>query len=42
MQGKCLTPSVIYKAEVKAADEDNSKLYIGLTELPVKCRYYFH
>ena len=26
MQGKCLTPSVIYKAEVKAGDKDNSKL----------------
>ena len=42
VQGKCLTPSVIYKAEVKAADEDNSKLYIGLTELPFKSRYYDH
>ena len=42
MQGKCLTPSVIYKAEVKACDEDNSKLYIGLTELPFKSRYYSH
>ena len=42
MQGKCLTPSVIYRAEVKTADEDNSKLYIGLTELPFKSRYYVH
>ena len=42
MQGKCLTSSVIYKAEVKAADEDNSKLYIGLAELPFKSRYYVH
>ena len=42
MQGKCLTPSVIYKAEVKTADEDNSKLYIGLTEWPFKSKYYVH
>ena len=41
-QGKCLTPSVIYTVEVKAADEDNSKCYIRLTELPLKSRYYVH
>ena len=42
MQSKCLTPSVIYKTEVKTADKDNSKLYIGLTELRFKSRYYVH
>jgi len=42
LQGKCQTSGVIYSAEVKAANEDNTKLYIGLTELPFKTRYYIH
>ncbi len=40
MQGKCLTPTVVYKAEVKPINEKNAKVYIGLTELPFKKRYY--
>ena len=42
LKGKCLTPSIIYKAEVKAANDDNAKVYIGLTELTFKKRYYIH
>lgn len=40
LQGKCLTPNVIYNAEVKS--QDKSKTYIGLTEPPFKLRYNNH
>ena len=43
LEGKCLTSSIVYSAEVTTyGSKDNGKLYIGLTEGPFKKRYYNH
>ncbi len=42
LQGKCLTPSVIYQATVSRQDNLQEETYIGLTEGPFKTRYYCH
>ena len=41
LDGKCLTPAVIYKGEIRTDDEDSYK-YIGLTEPPCKGRFSDH
>ena len=40
MQGNCQATNIIYNAEVK--ENNNSQLYIGLTEPPFKLRYNNH
>ena len=40
LQGNCQTTNIIYNAEVK--ENNNSQLYIGLTEPPFKLRYNNH
>lgn len=42
LNGECLTESVVYQAEVKAKNSNETKKYIGLTEGPFKQRYYGH
>ena len=42
LDGNCLTPNVIYQAEVHNISNGNKKIYIGLTELPFKLRFYNH
>jgi len=42
LDGKCLTTSIVYKAEVKATGSDIEKNYIGLTEGTFKQRHYGH
>ena len=40
LQGKCLTPKIIYQATVKC--EEDTKFYIRLSEKPFKERYRNH
>lgn len=42
LEGKCLTPGVIYQATVTRADNHKSETYIGLTENTFKTRYRGH
>ena len=42
MGNKCLTPKVIYKAEVSNDLNDEVKVYIGLSETPFKERFRNH
>ena len=39
LDNKCLTPRIIYEAEVTNNVDDERKLYIGLCETPFKERY---
>ena len=40
--GKCLTRSVVYKAEVTSTDDNTTQTYIGLTANDFKTRYRNH
>ena len=42
MEGKCLTPSLIYQAEVTNDTDDDRKVYIGVCETTFKDRYRNH
>jgi hypothetical protein len=42
VDNKCLTPKVIYKAEVTTNINDEKKFYIGLSETPFKDRFRNH
>lgn len=42
LDGKCLTPSVIYQATVTSADNTSTNTYVGLTEGTFKTRYANH
>ena len=42
LEGKCLTEKVVYSAEVTSANEENTKLYIGISETPFKTRFRNH
>ena len=42
LDNKCLTPQVIYQADVTNDTDDTCKFYIGLTETPFKERYRNH
>ena len=42
MEGKCLTPDVIYQATVTREDNGESKTYVGLSGGPFKVRYRVH
>ena len=41
-QGKCLQKSVVYQAEVTATDNNETKIYIGVTANDFKARYRNH
>ena len=42
MAGSCLTPSVIYQAEVTRLDDGSKEKYVGLTKDPIKMRITQH
>ena len=42
VENKCLTKKVIYKAEVKNNKNEDTKIYIGLSENSFKERYRNH
>ena len=42
LQGKCLTKSVVYKAEITTKDTDENKNYVGVTAGQFKDRYNNH
>lgn len=42
LDGKCLTPCIIYQATVKQEDNNKQETYIGLTETTFKARYNNH
>ena len=42
MEGKCLTPSLIYQAEVTNDTDDDCKIYYGVCETTFKERYRNH
>jgi hypothetical protein len=42
LNGECLTPKLIYKAEVSNNTNEEHKFYIGLAETPFKQRYANH
>jgi hypothetical protein len=42
VEGKCLSESVIYQADVSTADNNETKSYIGITGGKFKCRYRNH
>ena len=42
MQNKCLTPKVVYRADVKNTTNDETKFYLGVAETPFKERFRNH
>ena len=42
VEGKCLTPDVIYQATVTREDNGEKKTYVGLSGGPFKARYRLH
>ena len=42
LDNKCLTPRIIYEAEMTNNADDERKLYIGLCETPFKERFRNH
>ena len=42
LDNKCLTPKVVYKAEITTEVNQEKKIYIGLTETTFKERYRNH
>ena len=42
LDGKCLTTSIVYKAEITPTDTQETKEYIGITAGPFKERYNNH
>ena len=42
LQNQCLTPKIIYRADVENDTNSETKLYFGLTETPFKERFGNH
>ena len=42
LEGKCLTPNIVYRADVYDLTNNESKFYIGLAETTFKERYNNH
>ena len=42
LQNKCLTPKIVYRADVKNVTSDEKKLYLGVTETSFKQRFGNH
>ena len=42
MGNKCLTPKIVYQAEIKNDKDLETKIYIGLAETPFKDRFRNH
>ena len=42
LQNKCLTPKIVYQADVKNLTNDEQKSYYGVTDTPFKERFANH
>ena len=42
LQNKCLTPNIVYQAEITNNVDDERRVYLGLSETPFKDRYRNH
>ena len=42
LQNKCLTPNIVYKADITNNVDHERKVYLGLSETPFKGRYRNH
>ena len=42
LQNECLTPKMVYQADVKNLANDGKKFYLGVTEIPFKERFGNH
>ena len=42
LQNKCLTPKIVYRADVKNVTNDEKIFYLGVTEIPFKKRFGNH
>ena len=42
LQNKCLTPNIIYQADITNNVDDEKRVYLGLSETPFKDRYCNH
>ena len=42
LQNKCLTPKILYRADVKDLRNDEKKFYLGVRETPFKQRFGNH
>ena len=39
LQNKCLTPNIVYQADITKNVDDERRVYLGLSEAPFKDRY---
>ena len=42
LQSECLTPKIVYRADVKNVKNDEKKFYLGITETPFKEHFGNH
>ena len=42
LQNKCLTPNIVYQADITNIVDDKGRVYPGLSETPFKDRYRNH
>ena len=42
LENKCLTPKIVYQADVRKDTNDEKKFYLGLSEIPFKERLRNH
>ena len=42
LQNKCLTPNIVYQADITSNVDDERRVYLGLSETPFKDRYRNH
>ena len=42
MQKKCLTPNIVYQADITNNVDDERRVYLGLSETPFKDKYRDH
>ena len=42
LQNECLTPKIVYRADVKNLTNDEKRFYLGVTETPFKERFGNH
>ena len=42
LQNKCLTPNIVYQADITSNVDDERGVYLGLSETPFKGRYHNH
>ena len=42
LQNKCLTPNIVYQADIANNVDDERRVYLGLSETPFKDKYRDH